>query len=107
MALHSDQINLNQVVGENIRLAGTIGLLTNQNVIDATTWTDLQNSIDTNARALHADVQNYAVPLKRALDIGHDDGTLSDAAIQAATGYDNLASLTQSAPGITGPLALG
>jgi hypothetical protein len=107
MPLHSDQINLNQVVGENIRLAGQVGLLTDQNVIDATTYTDLQNSMDTNARTAHSDRQGYLYGLKAAIDIGKADGTLSDSAIQNATGVDNLASLTQSAPGTIGPLAVG
>lgn len=105
--LHADQVNLDQVVGENIRLAGNVGLLTNQNVIDATNVTDLKNSIDTNARTAHSDVQGYVTGLKRALDVGYDEGVLTDAAVAAATGYDNLASLTNSAPGTIGPLALG
>lgn len=107
MPLHSDQINLDQVVGENIRLAGNTGLLTDQNVIDATNVTDLKNSIDTNARTAHSDLQGYVFALKRALDIGYDSGVLSDSAVAAATGYNNLASLTNSAPGAIGPLVLG
>lgn len=105
--LHADQINLDQVVGENIRLAGNVSLLTDQNVIDATNVTDLKNSIDTNARTAHSDVQGYVFALKRALDIGYDEGVLTDVAVAAATGYNNLASLTNSAPGSIGPLALG
>lgn len=106
MALHSDQRELDKVVGQNIRLAGELGLLTDQNVIDATNTTDLKNSIAANALTKHADQQNYVFPLQRALDIGKDDGTLSDSAVAAATGVDNLASLTTSDAGKKGPLAL-
>lgn len=103
-SLHSDQIGLNQLIGENIKLAGRLGLLTDQNVIDATTYTDLQNSIRTNAATLHADQQGYVERLIRAIDLGKNDGTLTDANIQAATGIDNLASLTLSDPGKVGPI---
>lgn len=103
--LHSDQRGLNILVGENIKLAGQLGLLTDQNVIDATSYTDLKNFIDTNALGLHADQQAYAERLRRAIDIGYADGTLTDANVQAATGYANLASLTLSDPSkIGGPL---
>lgn len=105
MPLHSDQIELNKTVGENIRLAGELGLLTDANVTGATSVADLKNSIDTNSATKHADMQGYAFGLKRALDIGKDDGTLTDAAVQAATGVTNLASLTQSDPGKVGPLS--
>lgn len=105
MALHSDQVNLNATVGENIRLAGELGLLTDANVVAATGVTDLKNNIDTNALTKHADQQGFAFGLKRALDIGKDDGTLTDAAVAAATGVDNLASLTTSDAGKKGPLS--
>jgi hypothetical protein len=104
MPLHADQINLNATVGENLRLAGELGLLTDANVIAATSVTDLKNNIDTNAATKHADQQGFTTMLKKALDIGKDDGTLTDAAVQAATGVTNLASLTTSDPGKIGPL---
>lgn len=102
--LHADQVNLNMVIGENIRLAGNVGLLTDQNVIDATTYTDLINSIRTNAATAHSDRQGYVDRLIRAIELGKADGTLTDANIQAATGYNNLATLTQSDPNKIGPI---
>lgn len=102
--MHSDQINISKVVGENIRLAGELGLLTDANVTAATGVTDLKASIDTNAATKHSDMQAFAVQLKKALELGRDDGTLSDAAVAAATGVTNLATLTQSDPGKIGPL---
>lgn len=104
MALHSDQRELDKLVGENIRLAGEIGALTDQNVIDSTNVADLKAFIDTNLATKHADQQGYGFGLKRALDLGKDDGTLTDAAVAAATGVSNLASLTLSDPGKVGPL---
>lgn len=103
MPLHSDQVNLDMTVGAATRLAGQVGLLTDQNVIDATNTTDLKNSIDTNAQAAHADVRGYVPGLKKALDVGKDLGVYTDAAVQAATGVNNLASLTLSDPGKLGP----
>lgn len=100
--LHSDQVGLNILVGENIRLAGRVGLLTDQNVIDSATYLDLKNFIDTNARTLHSDQQGYADRLKRAIDLGKNDGTLTDANIAAATGVENLASLSLATG--TGPI---
>lgn len=104
MPLHSDQINLNMTVGQNIRLAGQLGLLTDANVVAAANVADLKAAIDTNLAGKHSDQQGYGWGLKRALDIGKDDGTLTDAAVAAATGVDNLASLTTSEPGKVGPL---
>lgn len=102
--LHSDQVGLNLVVGENIKLAGQVGLLTDQNVIDAATYADLKASIDTNSAAVHSDLRGYADRLKRAIDIGFADGTLTDANVAAATGVANLATLTLSDPGKQGPI---
>jgi hypothetical protein len=105
MPLHSDQEMLNRSVGENIRLAGELGMLTDANVIAATSVADLKSNIQTNALTKHADQQGYVFGLLRALDLGKDDGTLTDAAVQAATGVSNLASLTLSDPGKIGPLS--
>lgn len=102
--LHSDQVGLNLVVGENLKLAGQLGLLTDQNVIDAATYADLKASIDTNSAAVHSDQLGYAGRLKRAIDIGYADGTLTDTNVAAATGVANLATLTLSDPGKLGPL---
>ena len=104
MPLHSDQENINIGVGNNIRLAGQVGLLTDAQVVAATGVTDLKNNIDANAALLHSDQQIYAYRLKRALDLGYDDGTLTDAAVAAATSLENLASLTLANAGHYGPL---
>ena len=100
---HSDQINLNAEIGRNILLAGELGLLVDSDVTGATNVADLKARIDVNLLTKHADQQGYGFGLKRALDLGKDDGTLSDAAVAAATGVSNLASLT-SAGGKVGPL---
>lgn len=104
MALHSDQQTLNASVGENILLAGELGLLIDSDVTGATNVADLKARIDANAATKHADQQGYVFGLKRALDLGKDDGTLTDAAVAAATGVSNLASLTLAA-GKVGPLS--
>lgn len=102
--LHADQVGLNLVVGENIRLAGQVGLLTDAQVIAATTVQSLKDAVDLNASTAHADVRGFVDRIKRGFDYGKDDGTLTDANIAAATGWDNLASLTLSQPGKFGPM---
>lgn len=102
--LHSDQVGINLIVGENIRLAGQVGLLTDAQVIAATTSAELQSLISTNALTAHADVRGYVDRLQESIEFGKSDGTLTDANIQAATGVDNLASLTLSNPGKVGPI---
>lgn len=103
MPLHADQINLNADVGRNILLAGELGLLIDADVTGATNVADLKAKIALNASTKHADQQGYVFALQRALDLGKDDGTLSDVAVAAATGVSNLASLT-AAGGKVGPL---
>lgn len=102
MPLHSDQVNLDIMVGQNIRLAGQVGLLTDAQVIAATSITDLQNNIASNAQTAHSDVRGYVDRLQDALQIGKDSGVLTDAAVQAATGVTNLASLSGGSG--TGPI---
>lgn len=92
--LHSDQQGLNILIGENLRLAGRLGLLTDGNVTGAATYADLQGLIDTNARGLHSDMQGYAFRLKRSLQLGFDDGSFTDANVAAATSLENLATMT-------------
>lgn len=94
--LHADQVGLSQVIGQNLKLAGQLGMLTDQNVIDSATYADLKNFIDTNAKGLHADQQGYVDRLKRAIDMGFTDGSFTDANVAAATGVTNLATMTQA-----------
>lgn len=101
-ALHSDQVGLNIIVGENIRLAGRVGLLTDAQVVAATTVQSLKDAVDLNAGTAHSDVQGYVGRLKRAFDYGKDDGTLTDANIAAATSLENLAQLSLATG--TGPI---
>lgn len=103
MPLHSDQMTLNADVGRNILLAGDAGLLTDDQVIASANVADLKAAIDTSLAGKHADLRGLAFGLKRALDLGKDDGTLTDAAVAAAIGVSNLASLTLAA-GKVGPL---
>jgi hypothetical protein len=100
--LHSDQVGLNILIGENLRLAGRLGLLTDANVTGAATYADLKNSIDTNARTLHSDMQGYADRLKRSLDLGFADGSFTDTNVANATSLENLATMTLAQG--TGPI---
>ena len=104
MPIHADQQALNAEVGRNILLAGDSGLLIDSDVTGATNVADLKARIDVNVAGKHSDIAGLAFGIKRALDIGKDDGTLSDAAVAAATGVSNLASLTLAA-GKVGPLS--
>ncbi len=102
-ALHADQVGLNIIVGENLRLAGRLGLLTDQNVVDSTTYQSMKDFIDTNARTLHSDMQGYADRLRRAIDIGYADGSFTDSNVANATSLENLAATMTLAQG-TGPI---
>jgi hypothetical protein len=105
--MHAEQYRASQIGGENLRLAGPSGanLLTNQQVIDATTASGLQTNI-TNSTP-HAELYAMKARLNTGIDIGVSTGDYADSVVQAATTVNGLADTSQSAPGTYGPLANG
>jgi hypothetical protein len=104
---HATDIRPSQIGGENLRMAGpdSAGLLTNQQVIDATNIAGIETNI-TNA-VCHAELQPVKFRANQGIDLGVSAGNFGDTAVQAATGVNNLASTTESAPGTYGPLSDG
>ena len=90
--LHADQIPLSQVVGQNVRSAGRQDLLTDAQVIAATSAADLQANIT--AAVCHADIEPAKRRINRAIGYGIPSGEFSAAAIQACTSVNDVIALT-------------
>lgn len=106
-SLHSDQIGIDNITSENLNLAKSIGALTDANVAASATFATLYAFLATNISALHADYQNYLVPLQRAFQLGFDEGVLTDSNINGKTTVAQLVALCVGDQSKIGPLALG
>lgn len=102
--LHADAYYLDQAVGEGLLGENQIPLLTNAQIIAATNTTDLKNNID--AYVGHSEQEGFKPGVKRILDIGNADGSLSDANVQAATTAATLAANTFADPAKVWPLLI-
>lgn len=102
--LHSDQLNLDKAVGGGILYENQTPYITNTQISNATTYTDLKTAVDNFAG--HADQEGLKPGIKRAIDLGAADGSLSDANIQAATTAATLAANTYADPTKIGPVDL-
>lgn len=102
--LHSDAIPLSQAVGGHLLYENETPYITNTQIGNATNTADLKANVDSFAG--HLDQEGLKDPLKRALDIGHDDGSLSDANVQAATDAATLAANTYGSADKKGPMDL-
>lgn len=102
--IHADAFYLDQVVGENIMGQNAFPLMTNTQIAAATNTTDLKANID--AYVGHSETEGFKPGVKRALDIGNADGSLSDANVQAATTAATLAANTYADPAKIWPLHL-
>lgn len=102
--IHADAYYLDQLVGENVLGQNAFPLVTNAQIIAATNTADLKTNID--AYVGHSETEGFKPGVKRALDIGNADGSLSDANVQAATTAATLAANTFADPGKLWPLAL-
>lgn len=90
--LHNDQIELSKSVGGHLLYQNETPYITSTEIQNATNVADLKNEVD--GFVGHADQEGLKDPLKRALDLGKDDGSLSDANVQAATSAATLAANT-------------
>lgn len=79
-------------------------LVTSTQIAAATNTAGLKVDID--AYAGHSETEGFKPGVKRALDIGLADGSLSDANVQAATTAATLAANTYADPGKLWPLHL-
>lgn len=102
--IHADAYYLDQVVGENILGQNAFPLITDAQIVAATNTTDLKAAVD--AYSGHSETEGFKPGVKRALDIGNVDGSLSDTNVQAATNAATLAANTYTDPGKKWPLHL-
>jgi hypothetical protein len=91
--MHADQFGASRMAGAAILRAGEAGLITNTNVTSATTYAGFRSVLTTQSG--HADQQPMRARAADLMDIANVDGALTDATVAAATGYANLASLTE------------
>jgi hypothetical protein len=91
--LHADQFGASRLAGAAILRAGEAGLITDTNVTSATTYAGFRSVLTTQSG--HADLQPLRARAASLMDIANADGALTNTTVAAATGYRNLASLTE------------
>ena len=96
MSMHADAHGASRLAGDALFRAKEMGLLTDQNVADATSVTSLQTNIT--AASGHADTQPIRSRINDLLEIARDDETLAATPLQAATTVAGAAGLTQVNP---------
>lgn len=106
--LHSDQVMLAQMVGENISLAKETGLSVDGDVGGSNTAATMATAISTAAAAKHADFQGFVGRLQRMYQYyGKDDGIMSDANVQGASTLADLVGISGADSNKRGPLGIG
>jgi hypothetical protein len=102
--LHADAQDLSRAVGGAILYQNETPYITSTQIQNATNVADLKTAVDNFAG--HSDQIGLKDPLKRALDLGKDDTSLSDTNVQAATSAATLAANTYGDPTKRGPCDL-
>lgn len=102
--LHSDQIDLSKAVGGSILYEDQTPYITDAQIVAASGVPDLKTAVDNFAG--HSDQEGLKPGIKRALDVGQADGSLSDTNVQAATTAETLAANTYGDPTKIGPVDL-
>lgn len=102
--LHADQYQLNVAVGDALNYENETPYITSTQIANATGTADLKT--DVNAYAGHLDQEGLKPGIKRALDIGNYDTSLSDANVQAATDEATLRANTYASANKKGPVDL-
>jgi hypothetical protein len=102
--LHSDALELDKAVGQIILYQNAVPYMTNTQIAAATGTADLKNNV--RDAAVHADQEGLKPGIRRALDIGNADGSLSDTNVQAATTAATLAANTYASANKLGPVDL-
>lgn len=102
--IHADAFYLDQEVGHNVIGQNNMPLWTDAQLVAAASIEDLKTAI--NNYAGHSDTEGFKPGVKRALDVGKADGSLSDVNVAAATTAATLAANTYASPGKSWPLFL-
>jgi len=103
--IHADQLYLDQAVGHGLQGAKSAGIITDTQVNTATTNAGLRAAL-ASGYAGHVDGQPLVPVAQRALDVGKDDGSMSDDNVNAATTVPELTANTFADPTKTGPQEL-
>lgn len=102
--LHSDALDLDKAVGGALLYEDQTPYITDAQIVAAANTEDLKDDVD--AFVGHADQAGLKPGIKRALDIGNADGSLSDANVAAATTAETLAANTYASSSKVGPVDL-
>lgn len=96
--LHSEYAEpggISQLAGYGVRRAGTIGLLTNAQVVSATSAEDLEAIVEAALLAtVHEEYSVQQLMVDRSLKFGDAIGDFTDARVAAATSVEDLAEKT-------------
>lgn len=95
--LHPENEIISAIAGYGVREAGVLGLLTDAQVVAATSAEDLETILDTMPGTVHAEYEFLALNARRSLEVGDALGDFTDARIQAATTVEGVAELTNAA----------
>jgi hypothetical protein len=102
--LHGDTLNDAMMVGENLNLAKSAGLLADADVGASKTYLTMQAAIATAASTKPTEFQGFVGRLQRALKLGFDIGVLTDANVQGVTTIAELVAITPADPNKIGPI---
>lgn len=87
---------LSQLAGYGVRRAGVVGILTNAQVIAATSAEDLEALALAPPAIVHAEYEVEALMTDRSLKFGDALGDFSDSRVAAATSVEDLAEKTSA-----------
>lgn len=102
--LHHEFTNLSRLAGFGVRRAGTVGLLTNAQVVAANNAEELEAIALVTPGTVHAEYDFEGIETDRSLKFGKAIGDFTDTRVQAATSYEDLAEKTYAADGDLGQL---
>lgn len=89
---------ISQLAGYGVRRAGVIGLLTNSQVIAATSAEDLEVIVEAGPPAtVHDEYAFESIAVDRSLKFGDAIGDFSDSRVASATSVEDLAEKTAAA----------
>lgn len=98
--LHAEYEQLSTLAGYGIRRAGVVGILTNAQVIAATSAEDLEVIVEAALPGtVHAEYAEEQIMTDLSLKRGKAIGDFSDSRVQAATSVEDLAEKTFAADG--------
>lgn len=96
--LHAEYDALSSLAGYGVRRAGVIGLLTNAQVVAATSAEGLEAILEADLPGtVHAEYAVEQIQSDRALKFGDAIGDFTDTRVQAATSVEDLAEKTNAA----------